>query len=442
MPVLIKMPKWGLTMKAGKITEWLRPEGAEVAAGEALLVVETDKAVNDVEAPASGVLRKIVAQTGDEVLVSDPVAVIASVGETLSDDEVATLLAAAAEQKRSVAAGRAGTARAAREARPAKRTENGRANASPAARKLARELGVDLSIVLATGPGGRITSDDVERAFVEQIGAREDYLTLPDGMRLFYVLAGRGEPPLVFLHGIGGTQSTWQAVLPAFAAHYRVCAVDLPGHGKSDKPAPETADYSLVGMGRAAAQALDALHLVPAVLIGHSLGGAVAMQVALENPEIVSRLVLVDCAGLGTEINPELLDRVEAEPSREEARKLLDLFFYDPRYILESGVEDTYRQRMEPGAQEALRTIAAANFGRSGQRTGLPPRLGQVKVPVLILWGAEDRVIPATHAQLGAQGMGRAQVAILEGVGHVPQLEDADGFVAAVQSFLRRRPDE
>src|SRR5918992_5203207 len=94
MPTVVKMPKWGLTMTAGKVTDWLREEGSEVDAGEPLLVVETEKAVNDVEAPAAGVLRKIVAAVGEEVPVSGPVAVIVAAGEQVSDEEIAALVAA------------------------------------------------------------------------------------------------------------------------------------------------------------------------------------------------------------------------------------------------------------------------------------------------------------------------------------------------------------
>ncbi|MDP9257165.1 MAG: pyruvate dehydrogenase complex dihydrolipoamide acetyltransferase, partial [Actinomycetota bacterium] len=96
MPVLVKMPKWGLMMKAGTVTEWLRAEGDAVSAGEPLFVVETDKAINDVEAPGDGVLRRIVAGAGTAVTVSGPVAVICAVGEMISDDAVDAFVAAQA----------------------------------------------------------------------------------------------------------------------------------------------------------------------------------------------------------------------------------------------------------------------------------------------------------------------------------------------------------
>jgi pyruvate dehydrogenase E2 component (dihydrolipoamide acetyltransferase) len=437
MPILVKMPKWGLTMKTGTISEWLYPEGAEVPAGAGLLVVETDKINNEVEAPEAGLLRRIVAETGAEVRVSDPVAVLAAPGETLSDAEVDAFLAAMQQGAEQTGTARASGARQARESRAATRDEEGRINASPAARKLARELGVELASVTATGPGGRITSEDVQRA-AQPDEVREEYLALANGQRLFYVLAGptTRRPPLVFLHGLGGSQSTWQALLPSLVERRRVCALDLPGHGQSDKPTPAEANYSLAGLAGAVSEALAALNLSPAILVGHSLGGAVAISLALARPDLVRGLVLVDSAGLGDEISPDLLERVAAEPSRSEARRLLELFFHDHRFILDSGIDETYQAHVAPGGLEALRATAAASFGPAGQRTGLPRRLGELRMPVLIIWGAEDRVIPAAHAAAGAAAIAGARSLVLAGVGHVPQIEDADGVARAIEGFL------
>ena len=162
MPTIVTMPKWGLTMTTGTITSWIASEGDEVAEGAPLLTVETEKAVNDVEAPAEGVLVKIVAGTGDEIPVMGALAVIAAKGEIVSDDEIAALVGGAAPVAAAGAvAAASGPARA---PRAAARDASGRVNASPAARKRAAELGIDLATVEATGPGGRITSEDIDRA--------------------------------------------------------------------------------------------------------------------------------------------------------------------------------------------------------------------------------------------------------------------------------------
>ena len=445
MPTLVTMPKWGLTMTEGTVTEWIAAEGEEVSAGAPLLTVETEKAVNDVEAPADGILPKIVATAGTAVPVSGPVAVIAAPDESISDEEIAGLVAAATPRTTGSAAA-VGNGRAAREARAATRDASGRVNASPAARKLAQELGVDLTTIEATGPGGRITSDDVERAAASDAAdtgtVREEFVTLGDGRRLFVLLAGPRDatPPLVFLHGLGGSNTTWINVLGDLVGRYRVAALDLPGHGRSDKPDPSEADYSVAGLATAVAEGITALGLGPSVLVGHSLGGAVGMQIALERPGLVHGLVLVNSAGLGDEFSPDLLDRIEAEPSKEEARRLLELFFEDKRLVLERGVDEMYQTRAAAGADAAMKAIAAASFGRDGQRIGLKDRLGEIGVPTMVIWGELDRVLPVAHAGTAAEAIPGTWLEVMEGIGHVPQVEAASAFARLLDRFIRSLP--
>ena len=447
MPTLVKMPKWGLTMTTGTVTGWIASEGDEVSAGTPLLTVETEKAVNDVEAPADGVLRKIVADAGAEVPVSGPVAVITDSGETLSDEEIVAWLATAAPAAARGTA-RGDTARAERQARPATRDDSGRVNASPAARKLAKELGVVLASVEATGGNGRITSDDVERAAATDTTAdaatvRGDHVAIGGGRKLFAIQAGpeAAIPPLVFLHGLGGSRATWMNVLGDLVDRYHVAALDLLGHGQSDKPDPEATDYSVVGLAAAVGAALTELGLHPAVLVGHSLGGAIAIHLALEQPDLVRGLVLIDSAGLGSEINPDLLDRVEAEPSLDEARLLLDLFYENKRLILDRGVQEMYQSQLAPGASEALRAIANASFGRDGQLLELQDRLGDLTVPAMVIWGEADRVIPAAHAATASETIPGAWLEVLETIGHVPQVEAAPAVAKLIGEFVQSLPD-
>ena len=338
MPTIVTMPKWGLTMTSGTITGWSREEGDPVTEGVPLLTVETEKAVDDVEAPASGLLRKIVAAVGSEVPVMGAVAVITAPGEDLSDEDVQALVAMTSG---GTAVAAEASPRAAREAQQAARDPSGRVNASPAARKRAGELGIDLAIVDATGPGGRITSEDIERAAAAVAASaaapRTVVAELADGTKIAALMAGPADATetIVFLHGLGGSQSTWASVLGHFAEKYRVVAVDLPGHGASDKPSPASTNYSIPGLAAKIGELLEKLELSPAVLIGHSLGGATALQLALDRPKLVRALTLVDSAALGSEISGDLLDRVESAPSRDESRRLLELFFQDRRFVLE-----------------------------------------------------------------------------------------------------------
>jgi pimeloyl-ACP methyl ester carboxylesterase len=438
MPTIVKMPKWGLTMTAGTVTDWLRGEGEEVSAGDPLLTVETEKAVNDVEAPADGVLRKIVASAGTEVLVSGPVAVIVAPEETLSDEDLAALIEGAQPKKASAAAARGGE-RGGREARAASRDESGRVNASPAARKRAQELGVDLATVEATGPGGRITSDDVERTAAELAAdptPREETVTLADGRSIAALVAGPGDGQrIVFVHGLGGSQSTWQIVLGELAERYRVAAIDLPGHGQSDKSAD--ADYSAAALAGAVAEALKALNVTPAIVVGHSLGGAVALHIALEHADVVAGLVLVNSVGLGVEIAGELLDLMEGEPGKATARGLLELFFEDQRLVVDRGIDEMAQNQLANGAWAAQQAVAAAAFDRSGQRLAVRNQLAQVTAPTLVAWGARDRVVPLSHAIAAVSVLPDAVLKVLPAVGHVPQVEDAPGLARAIDRFAR-----
>jgi pyruvate dehydrogenase E2 component (dihydrolipoamide acetyltransferase) len=319
-------------------------------------------------------------------------------------------------------------------------------NASPAARKRAGELGVDLATVEATGPGGRVTSEDVERAAAAVAASaaapRTEVVELADGTKIAALLAG---PPdaaesIVFLHGLGGTQSTWASVLGAFAETYRIAAVDLPGHGASDKPSPDSTDYSIAGIAAKIGELLEKLELAPAVLIGHSLGGATALQLALDRPKLVRALALINSAALGSEINGELLDRVESEPSRDEARRLLELFFQDRRFVLERGIDEMHAARNAPGADDAVKTIAGNAFTRRGQNLVLTDRLGELDVSLLIIWGELDRVIPSRHAVAAVAAQPTAWLEIMEGVGHVPQVEAAPAFAVIVNRWLASIP--
>lgn len=443
MPTIVTMPKWGLTMTAGTITGWSREEGDPITEGAPLLTVETEKAVDDVESPATGILRKIVAVVGSEVPVMGPVAVITAADEVLSDEDLAALVSSSAAP---AASGGVAAPRAAREARPAARGEGGRVNASPAARKRAGELNIDLSEIEATGPSGRITSDDVERAAAAAVSAaaapRAEMVQLADGTSIYALVAEPAEAKetLVFLHGLGGSQSTWASVLGNHAHANRIVAIDLPGHGASDKPSPDSFGYAISDLAAKVGEVIESLDLAPAVIVGHSLGGATALQLALDRPKLVRAIALVNSAGLGQEISGDLLDRVEAEPSREEARRLLELFFNDPKFILERGVDDMHASRSAPGADIAVKAAAASAFSREGQQTVYLDRLGELNIPVLVLWGELDRVIPARHAVAAAQARPSAWMEILEGVGHVPQVESARAFSSVVDRWLASFP--
>jgi pyruvate dehydrogenase E2 component (dihydrolipoamide acetyltransferase) len=439
MATIVKMPKWGLTMTQGTIVDWLVAEGSEITEGDMLLTVETEKAVDDVGAPASGILYRIVAPAGSEVEVSGPVALIVADGETLSEDEIALLIApdAAALAASKSDAGFASGNR--RERQSAKRDTGGRINASPAAKKLAAELGVDLTEVEATGPGGRITSDDVQRTADEHVdpAPAEGFARLEDGRAIHFLEAGpKSDTPVVFIHGLGGSLSSWQLVMGGLASAHRMTAIDLPGHGGSSKTPPEATDYSIAGLAADVAAALSTGKRKPSVIVGHSLGGAVALKIAVDTPDLVAGLVLIDSAALGSAIAQPLLDLMAGSAGAETARGLLSLFFEDQKLVTDRGV-DEMAAFQEDGGWDAQQAVSAAAFAGGTQGSGLEEALAAIEKPVLLIWGENDRVIPLDHAIAALTLFPDAILKVLPDTGHVPQVERAANVANAIDRFVR-----
>ncbi len=443
MPTIVAMPKWGLLMTEGTVSDWLLAEGDEVRAGEPLFTVETDKATSDVDAPHDGVLRRIVVAEGAKVVVTAPVAVLSSPGETVTDAELDAIVEAAQPAQQAPVPTAAGSAAPRARPRRSARTSD-RIPVSPAARKRARELGLDLAHVTPTGPGGRVTLEDVERDAAA--GPGESALRAAPGPtgetwidvgphRIHVLTVGDG-PPIVLLHGLGGSLMTWQGVADAISQHKRVILVDLPGHGGSSAPDPGECDYSPAALASAIADAIGAVCDEPVVIAGHSLGGAIAALIAIASPHLVAALVLIDPAGASEDTDPELLRLIEADATDAGSREILELFFHDPTLVTSTGVAEHSRMLSQPGVHAAVRAVARSSFDGAAQRLDIRDLLADIDVPVLVIWGAEDRVFDVSHARVLSLAVPDAQVEIVADAGHVPHLERPDEVVTLIDAFL------
>ena len=446
MAIILSMPKWGLAMKTGLVVEWLKHPGDAVQQGEPIVEIESEKASNEVEAPATGTLRFLVVPEGEHAAVGEAIAVIVAPDEELSDEQVAALIREDAEIKRQKAemltrqrattkAAATGTGTAVR----APVSPGGRVNASPAARRLAQELGVDLTIVVGTGPGGMIGREDVQRAAEEAKAAPSEEVEEKDvdvgGLAAHCLIAGPvNAPRVVFVHGLGGSLTTWSLNLPAFAGQFRLCALDLVGAGNSAKAA---ADYSVPALAEFLAHFLDALgpDWQRVSIVGHSLGGAVALAFAGSHAQRIERLVLVDSAGLGPEIDRTVLDLMRSEPTRENLLRELTYFFAQSGLIQQALVDQLYQQRTQPGAHEALVATADAAFDDGRQQIDLRDTLIGLNIPLLVVWGDADAVVPVAHVQ-EAKDAPQSRLEVFAGSGHCPHIERADAFNQLVQSFL------
>ena len=347
----VVMPKWGLSMKEGKVVCWLVDDGADIAVGTELMDVETDKINGTVEATDAGRLRRRVAEEGHTYPVKALLGVLAD--EAVSDGDIDAFIA-----------------------------------------------------------GYVVPAEDEEG----EEGGGYDVVEV-DGIRVRYSRQGTGERTVVLLHGFGGDLDNWLFNVTPLAAVADVVALDLPGHGQSDIALPAPSVEALAGFGAAF---LDALGIGRAHLVGHSLGAAVAAQLALDHPERVAGLVLVAPAGFGPEINMEYIDGFVRASGKKDLKVVLAQLFADESLVTRSLVDGVLRYKRLDGVGDLLESLAAGVFPDGRQAAEPGRRLDARSVPVTVVWGGDDRVIPAAHAAAAPDG---ATVVVLEKAGHMVQME-------------------
>ncbi len=268
------------------------------------------------------------------------------------------------------------------------------------------------------------------------------------GYRRAFRVAGSG-PAILLIHGIGDNSTTWHTVQAMLARRFTVIAPDLLGHGQSDKP---RADYSVAAYANGMRDLLSVLDIDRVTVVGHSLGGGVAMQFAYQFPQLVDRLVLVGAGGVSKDVNVAL--RVAALPGATEALALLRLPLVLPALQaagriggalfgstgLGRDLPDALRvlaDLPEPTASSAFaRTLRAVVDWRGQVVTMLDRCYLTESVPVQLVWGTHDSVIPVSHAWLAHAEMPGSTLEIFEGSGHFPFHDDPDRFVDVVQHFI------
>jgi pimeloyl-ACP methyl ester carboxylesterase len=266
------------------------------------------------------------------------------------------------------------------------------------------------------------------------------------GRSISYLEAGEG-PVLLLIHGMAGECGNWREVIEPLARHHTVIAPDLPGHGTS---APGGGDYSIGALAAGLRDLLLALGHERATIVGHSLGGGIAMQLGYQFPEMVERLVLVSSGGLGPEVSPVL--RAAALPGADlfiaatagiggragtvVGRGLSAIGLRPNADVAE--VARGYASLTDPDRRAAFLGTLRAVVGIGGQRVDASDRLYLAEaVPVLIVWGARDSIIPAHHGEEAHRAIPGSRLEVFEDVGHLPQLEAPGRFVAVLDRFLR-----
>lgn len=363
----IVMPKWGLSMSEGKVTNWLKPAGSRLAVGDEILEVETDKIAGVVEAGDVGTLRRVIGEPAAIYPVKALLGVIA-------DDEVS-------------------------------------------------DADIDAYVARYVTPAA---GDDDD----EQAAPRYEFADTPAGS-IRYAKRGDGDGTIVLVHGFGGDLDNWLFNIDALAGKATVYALDLPGHGQSIKKLGEP---SLAGLSKAMTGFMDAVGIDCAHLVGHSMGGAVALRTALDAPKRVKSLTLISSAGLGPEINGAYIDGFVTAASRRELKPVLEQLFEDSGLVSRQLVDDLLKYKRLDGVSDALSSLASALFAHGEQASVLAGDLAKVQQPVLVIWGANDRIIPSSHAKVSTG----ARIEVIDGAGHMVQMEKAGRVNELVLAHVQR----
>jgi pimeloyl-ACP methyl ester carboxylesterase len=266
------------------------------------------------------------------------------------------------------------------------------------------------------------------------------------GLNINYLTAGSKDPALVMLHGVGDSAVDWSWVLPTLAKQNPVLAVDFPGCGDSAKPERE---YSLEFLTQFLADFLNTLEVQRAVLIGNSLGGLIAVRFALLNPEPVAALILVDSMGFGQSVNPILWSLTlpfygefaiawSRTPlgAKQRAWSRAALLFARPSQVPAKWLSEQERMGLTPGFLQANLSILRSQVYPLGQRQVLIESLSQIHIPTLLVWGANDLVLPYNQAQAAIKHLKQAHLTLIPDCGHVPQVERPELFTDALNQFL------
>lgn len=246
----------------------------------------------------------------------------------------------------------------------------------------------------------------------------------------FNTLGGRGDD-LVLIHGFGSDRLSWAGNAAALMEHARVHALDLPGHG--DSLAAEAGDGSPDALTAAVAAALDAHGLDRLHLLGHSLGGSIAMLVALAMPNRVRSLSLLAPAGLGHGVDHDFLHRYPELTSPGDAEALLQRLVNRPQLINRFTIARVLEQLDRPGARDALRQIAAGVIAHEDTLLAAARRIADTRMPRLVVFGADDAINPPDEGALQRFG-GRSVV--IPAAGHLPHIEAARQANAEINRFL------
>lgn len=264
---------------------------------------------------------------------------------------------------------------------------------------------------------------------------QEGWVNLKD-LRLRYLEAGaENDRHILFIHGLGSSADRWLDIPERLSKRFHTIALDLPGFGKSSKSS--TIEYTIQSFRDTIFEFLNEISIDGKTsIIGHSLGGYIAAEVAIENQDLLEKLVLIDSSGMLTEPTPLLEEYLQAaiNPTTTNVRNVFEQMVADPERIPSSLVEAFISRIEEPNAKYSF----SSTLEHSAKTQIGTERLQKInKVPTLILWGIEDTVIPPEHSRIFKENISNSQVEIIEDSGHAPFAEKPDQVYKLLDEFLK-----
>ncbi|MEM9442606.1 MAG: acetoin dehydrogenase dihydrolipoyllysine-residue acetyltransferase subunit [Pseudomonadota bacterium] len=409
MPIEVIMPKVDMDMLSGRIVAWHVASGDKVEKGAPLFDIETDKAAMEVEAPASGILHHRI-DPGVDVPIGRPVAWLYEEGEPV-DKRIEPDVLEPSEGRSTSAAPSVPSDHKVSNDNP-----SGKVRATPLARKLASQSGVDLSATDGTGARGRVQAADVRLA----LETRHEPDPAPQALHEPCTLsithaAGKTGTPIVVIHGFASDSASW-APLEKELGDRPIIRIDLPCHGRS----PKRPIASFAALMRDIRAAFDSVALEQAHLIGHSLGGALALALADTRERWIQSLTLIAPAGLGPDINRAPLAGICRARQVESLAPWLRMLVADETIISDNYAHAAMSQRQDSALRTSQMALLETLFPDGVQAFDLRAALRRIDVPTRIIWGKRDAIIPWRHA---FRAPGEVALHLYEDVGHLPQIE-------------------
>jgi len=415
----LTLPRLGETMETGRVSAWLKQPGESFKRGETLVEIESDKTVVEMPALADGVLFEIVVEAGQD---ADVGAVLCRYEDGRAVAAVVAPEAKPAPVREPVPAQPTATPEASGKAASSEGTR-----ATPLARRVARDGNIPLAGLIGTGRRGRIEAADVRRSLgqaptAETPAARISSLEVSGGRldRRDWATANASGPRIVLLHGLAADVQSWSALASMLMrAGRRVTAIDLPGHGTTSLEAT-----SIDHAAEVVANFLKTLGDEPVELVGHSLGGAIAARAARSASAQVRRLTLLAPVGLDRAIDVDFIQGIVRVRSSGALQHLLRRLVVRPALLTAAQLDALAREL----GRGRLAGLADTLVDDSGQQIDITADLRALAMPVRIVWGVQDRIIPWTQVSHAGS---RCAIHLIQDSGHVPHW-DQPAEVAAL----------